>query len=57
MKKVYVIPPLVGLLIFSAIYWNFSRGAAERARQEEVQVQEARKARILREAEVAPEGH
>jgi hypothetical protein len=47
MKKAYVIPPLAGLLIFCAVYWNFARGAADRARQEEVQLQEARKVRIL----------
>ena len=51
MKKVYVIPPLVGLLIFSVVYWNFAQGAAERAREEEMQMQEARRARILHDAE------
>ena len=32
MKKnyVYVLAPLVGLIIFGAVYWNFSKGFAER---------------------------
>ena len=51
MKKVYVIWPALGLLVFTAFYWNFTRGAAERQHQAEVQLAEERKARILKEAE------
>jgi len=51
MKKVYVIWPVLGLAVFSAFYWNFARGAAERAHQQEVQEAEDRKARILKELE------
>jgi hypothetical protein len=51
MKKVYVLGPVLGLLVFTAFYWNFSRGAVERQHQVELRQQEERKARILKEAE------
>jgi hypothetical protein len=51
MKKTYVIWPVLGLLVFTAFYWNFAQGSAERARKEELRQQEERRARILREAE------
>ncbi len=51
MKKVYVIWPVLGLLVFSAFYWNFARGTAERQHQVELRLQEERKARIIKEAE------
>lgn len=51
MKKVYVLWPVIGLLVFTGFYWNFSRGTAERQHQVELRQQEERKARILKEAE------
>jgi hypothetical protein len=51
MNKAYIIGPLVGLLVFGAIYWNFSQGFAEKVKLEETRKVEERRARILREAE------
>jgi Flp pilus assembly protein TadB len=51
MKKVYVLWPVIGMLVFTGFYWNFTRGAAERQHQVELRQQEERKARILKEAE------
>jgi Flp pilus assembly protein TadB len=51
MKKAYVIWPVLGLLVFTAFYWNFSRGTADRQHKVELRQQEERKARILKEAE------
>ena len=37
MKKnyAYFLAPLVGLIIFGAVYWNFSKGFAEREDKDE----------------------
>jgi hypothetical protein len=51
MKKAYVLGPVLGLLVFTAFYWNFARGAVERQHRVELQQQEERRARILKEAE------
>jgi hypothetical protein len=51
MKKAYVLGPVLGLLVFTAFYWNFSRGAVERQHQVELRQQEERRTRILKEAE------
>jgi chromosome segregation ATPase len=51
MKKVYVIWPVLGLLVFTGFYVNFSRGTAERQHQVELRQQEERRARIAKELE------
>jgi hypothetical protein len=51
MNKAYIIGPLIGLLVFGAFYWDFSRGYAEKVKVEETRKQEERKARIIKEAE------
>lgn len=51
MKKVYVIWPVLGMLVFTGLYWNFSRGTAERQHQVELRQAEERRTRILKEAE------
>jgi len=51
MRKVYVIPPVVGLLVFIAFYWNFAQGAALRAHEQELRDAEERKTRLIAQAE------
>ncbi len=51
MNKAYVIWPLVGLLVFGAFYWNFTRTYSEKQRTEEVARQKAKRDRMLKEAE------
>ena len=49
-KYAYFLAPLVGLVIFSAIYWNFSKGIAARDAAHQAAVDQAKKEKADKQA-------
>jgi hypothetical protein len=52
MKKslIYVLAPLIGLIIFGAIYWNFSAGYEAKEAAKAAVIRQARDAKVLEQA-------
>jgi hypothetical protein len=46
MNKAYIIWPLLGLVVFGAVYWNFNQGFVEREKQKLVLAQKEKDERI-----------
>ncbi len=49
-KYAYFLAPLVGLVIFSAIYWNFSKGIAARDAAHQAAIDQAKKEKLEKQA-------
>jgi hypothetical protein len=49
-KYVYFLLPLVGLIVFSTVYWNFSRGIAAREAAHQAAVDQAKKDKLEKQA-------
>jgi signal transduction protein with GAF and PtsI domain len=51
MNKAYIIWPLLALLVFGVVYWNFNQGYIEREKQKVVQAQKEKEERIMLDLE------
>jgi len=49
-KYAYFLAPLIGLLIFAAIYWNFSKGLAAREAKHAAEVEQKKKDKLRAQA-------
>jgi len=52
MNKAYIIGPLVGLLVFSAFYLNFSKEYAVKQQKAEQAIQDAKREKTRKELEL-----
>lgn len=51
MKKIYILGPLVGVLLFAVVYWNFSKDYAAKVQAKELAVKKQREDKLRAEAE------
>ena len=49
-KYVYFLAPLIGLVIFGAVYWNFSKGLAAREARHQAAIEQAKKDKLEKQA-------
>jgi hypothetical protein len=49
-KYVYFLAPLIGLVIFSAVYWNFSKGLAAREARHQADIEQKKKDKLEKQA-------
>lgn len=49
-KYIYFLAPLIGLVIFAAVYWNFSKGLAAREARHQAAIEQAKKEKLDKQA-------